>query len=521
MLDTKTREAIFKYGVIHELINGTVTNKNKFIKKLCEKEFIFNGKKKIKLSRATIYRLLKKYKESDIDGLKRKTRSDKNSVKSITESILNFAINLRKEVPTRTTQTLIEIIKDKFGIKVAQSTLNYHLARLGYSRTQLKTYNDKTHIRFQSKNANDLWIGDYHDKSGLLKDGREVHISAFIDCKTRYIVHAEYYLKENLFTLEDSFKKAVLKNGCPKTVYLDNAKIYHSKRFAYCCLKLKIHPPIFSKPYVKESRGKIEKWFRYIKENFELEAIQKGGFDNIEELNKHFSAFVELKYQNKLHSETKNIPANEYSKIVNKNYPEINILNELFMINETRKVHKKMKTVSILGKRFVTESFLGGKKVEIHYNPNDLSYVLVYYNNIFIMKAFAQKLNDKPHKKNLPESSDENFKYDYLSALKGKQERLLKESAALTDYSLAQNNLSEEFNFENFKLIFSKIFNRKILSTETQTLKSFYDIYRPEKPEIIIEGLTYAIKNHDNKKFLTFYLDILKIFIYQKRSEEK
>jgi hypothetical protein len=137
------------------------------------------------------------------------------------------------------------------------------------------------------------------------------------------------------------------------------------------------------------------------------------------------------------------------------------------------------------------------------------------------MKAFAQKLNDKPHKKNLPESSDENFKYDYLSALKGKQERLLKESAALTDYSLAQNNLSEEFNFENFKLIFSKIFNRKILSTETQTLKSFYDIYRPEKPEIIIEGLTYAIKNHDNKKFLTFYLDILKIFIYQKRSEEK
>jgi len=360
----------------------------------------------------------------------------KNPQKKMKKEILDFAVNLRKEVPTRTTKTLIEIIEDKFKVKIAESTLNYHLGKLGYSRKQLKSFGDKIHIRFESKEANDLWIGDYHDKNGLLKDGREVHISAFIDCKTRYIIHAEYYLKENLLTLEDSFKKAVLKNGCPKAVYLDNAKIYHSKGFAYCCLRLGIHPPIFSRPYAKESRGKIEKWFRYVKENFELEAVKKGGFDNIENLNKHFTAFVELKYQNKLHSETKQLPAIEYSKIVKKKYPDINILSELFMIKDERKVDKKMKIVKVLGKNFVTDSYLGGKKVEVHYNPNDLSYVLIYYNNIFIMKAFPQKLNDKPHKKIEINNEEENFKYDYLSALKGKHERLLKETAALTNYNL-------------------------------------------------------------------------------------
>lgn len=520
MLDKKTNEAIFKYGIVHELICGTVSGKTKFIEDLCRKEFTSHDGKKIKLSRAAVYRILKKYNADGIDALKRKERSDKNSTKVINQAILDFAISLRKEIPTRTTKTLLEILEDKFGVKLSEATLNYHLTRLGYSRIQMKVYADKIYIRFQSKHANDLWIGDYHDSNGLLKDGREVHISAFIDCKTRYIVHAEYYLKENLFTLEDNFKKATLKNGCPKAVFIDNAKIYHSKRFAYCCLKLGIHPPIFSKPYEKESRGKIEKWFRYVKENFEQEAIQKGGFKNIEELNRHFSAFVELKYQNKLHDETKNIPAVEYSEIVEKKFPDINILSELFMIKEIRKVHKKMKTVSVLGIYFVTDSYLGGKNVEVHYNPNDLSYVLIYYNNIFVMKSFPQKLNDKPHEKTIIENSDENFKYDYLSALKGKHERLLKESAALTNYSLIKKS-SEKFNFDDFKLIFSENLNRKLSDVEIQTLKSFFGIYRPENQEIIIEGLTYAVKNHSDKKFLNFYLDILKVFIFQKRSEEK
>jgi len=521
MFDKKTNEAIFKYGILHELICGNVAAKTKFIEELSKKEFIFNGTKKIKMSIATVYRLWKKYKTSGINALKRIERSDKNSMKVITQSILDFAISLRKEVPTRTTKTLLEILNDKFDVKFSEATLNNHLRRLGYSRVQLKVSGDKIFIRFQSKHANDLWIGDYHDSSGLLKDGREVHISAFIDCRTRYIVHAQYYLKENLFTLEDSFKKALLKNGCPKAVFLDNAKIYHSKRFAYCCLKLCIHPPIFSKPYEKESRGKIEKWFEYIKCNFEPEVRQKGGFENIEELNKHFSAFVELKYQNKMHGETKKIPAVEYEEIVEKKYPDINILSELFMVVEIRTVHKKMKTVSILGILFVTEAYLGGKNVEVHYNPNDLSYVLIYYNAVFVMKALPQELNAKPHEKAILETPDENFKYDYLAALKGKHERLLQESAALTNYGSIKNNLSAKFNFNDFKIIFTTTLKRKISDIESQTLKSFFEIYRPEKSEIIIECLNYAIENHGDKKFLSFYLDLLKVFIFQKRSEEK
>jgi len=149
MLDVKTDEAIFKYGIIHELICGTVGAKTKFIEDLCKKEFTFNGTKKITISAATVYRLLQKYNIAGIDALKRIERSDKNSMKVINQSMLDFAINLRKEVPTRTTATVLEILKDKFGANFSETTLNNHLRRLGYSRVQLKVSGDKIFIRFQ------------------------------------------------------------------------------------------------------------------------------------------------------------------------------------------------------------------------------------------------------------------------------------------------------------------------------------------------------------------------------------
>ncbi len=43
MLDEKTNEAIFKYGIVHELICGIVSEKTKFIEELCRKEFTFHG----------------------------------------------------------------------------------------------------------------------------------------------------------------------------------------------------------------------------------------------------------------------------------------------------------------------------------------------------------------------------------------------------------------------------------------------------------------------------------------------
>jgi len=543
-LNKNQQEAIFKYLIVQEVRRIISKDRSKYIKAIAEKKF-FNPKTQnyVTFGESTIYRyitILEKYlenisreneetKDSKMDKkepyccFERKTRKDKGISKAIPDFILDFAVNLRRDTPTRTTATLIGIIKDEYGCELKRSTLNYHLSRLGYSRLHMRVVDSKIHIRFESEHINDLWIGDYHDASYLLMNGQNVHLSAFIDCKSRFIVHAQYYIRENLLTLEDSFKKATLKSGCPKLVYVDNAKIYHADRFIYCCLKLGIEAPIYSKPYVKESRGKIEKFFSYVKTNFEKEAIARGGFESIDALNEYFQAFLELNYHKKVHSETNRKPLEEFSEKENemyKRYPDIVVLNELFMIVEERMVHKKMKTVSVMNILFVTDSFLGGKKVEVHFNPNDLSYVLIYQNDAFIMKAFPQELNAKPNKPIEHYDPDFNFRYDYLSALKGKYDRLLKENASLTDYSTIKTDYSGTFNFNKFVQLFSELLEKELTARDIDILKIFYDQYRIDDGRVVIDSLNYSIRNHGKSKFLQFYLDLLLVSVFQKRSDK-
>jgi putative transposase len=51
------------------------------------------------------------------------------------------------------------------------------------------------------------------------------HLSAFIDCHSRYVVEARYYLRQNLDILIDSLIRAFSVHGAPLELYLDYVKL--------------------------------------------------------------------------------------------------------------------------------------------------------------------------------------------------------------------------------------------------------------------------------------------------------
>ena len=55
-----------------------------------------------------------------------------------------------------------------------------------------------------------LWVGDFEHGPPVMHQGRSVktHLSAWIDCHSRYIVEARYYVRENLDILLDSLLRA-------------------------------------------------------------------------------------------------------------------------------------------------------------------------------------------------------------------------------------------------------------------------------------------------------------------------
>lgn len=115
---------------------------------------------------------------------------------------------------------------------------------------------------------------------------RVAKLFAFIDDYSRYIVHGQFYFEERGAQLEDCLFKALLSNGKPEQIYVDNGSIYRAKALETTCAKLGIKLS-HSTPRRPQGRGKIERFFQFVDSSFKPEAydlIESGRIRSIEEL---------------------------------------------------------------------------------------------------------------------------------------------------------------------------------------------------------------------------------------------
>jgi len=111
---------------------------------------------------------------------------------------------------------------------VARSTLERHLRMRGLSGKQLAT-DAKAGVatrRFVRVGRNTLWqsdvkygpyLPDPHDPRKKFR----AYLLTIIDDATRLIVHGEFYADQKLPILEDGLRKAILRYGTPKSIYVD------------------------------------------------------------------------------------------------------------------------------------------------------------------------------------------------------------------------------------------------------------------------------------------------------------
>src|SRR3954468_734558 len=95
------------------------------------------------LSERTIRRYLTQYRNENFEGLKPKGISGKVKKEAIPPNLLEQAILLRKEAPTRSVAQLIQILEWE-GLaepgQLKRSTLQEKLTEKGYSSRQMKLY---------------------------------------------------------------------------------------------------------------------------------------------------------------------------------------------------------------------------------------------------------------------------------------------------------------------------------------------------------------------------------------------
>jgi putative transposase len=132
---------------------------------------------------------------------------------------------------------------------------------------------------------------------------------------------------------------------------------------------------IHASPRAATTKGKIERFFRTVRDQFLVEID-----DGIElaELNRLFSAWLEVVYHRRLHSETGRTPLARFEAAGAPALPTPALLREAFLWSQERTVTKTA-TVSLHGNQYEVDPALVGRKVELVFDPFDLTRIEVRY----------------------------------------------------------------------------------------------------------------------------------------------
>jgi len=509
--------ALFRFGIISDLDIETLPRgeRSTRLAELATRTYRAPDGRERRFSLRTLWTWWSAYRRQGLDGLLPRHRRDRGTPRALTPDLLEAAIALRREVASRSTATLIDILETQHRVvpgQLRRATLDRHLAEAGASRRRLKTLGDKRYIRLLFQRPNQLWIGDYHEAPLLWDPAHEryrtLHLGAFLDHYSKLVPSAAWYRNEQLATLEHCFKQAILTRGCPDGVYVDWGAVFRAHQFAFACAHLGIKLR-HSTPYVSEGRGAIERWNRTVAEQFEPE-IRALRLTELREIQLRFEAWLEQRYHLTVHEATGQAPLDRFAQPdFTPRYPDPVLVAETFRIRVRRKVHAKTVTVEVAGVAFVVEPHLRGRWVDVHYDPHDLSDVVIYRHGKRIQRALPQRPNEPP----LPRPERPTVTppaFDYLGALRAEYDRRVVTEArrlSFTDWTPAPT-----FARPAFLALVAEYLGKALAPYEQDELTRAYDTVGPFAEATTRLALEHALRVRGRGLHVAVYTHYLKVF---------
>jgi putative transposase len=190
------------------------------------------------------------------------------------------------------------------------------------------------------------------------------------------LIHARWVTDQNTRAGQDVLRAAIQRRGLPDQLHVDNGAAYSNAALERSCAVLGIRL-IHSKPYRPQGRGKQERLGRYIRERFLLEA-EAQGIANFQQLNDRFTAWSEQVCNTRVHAETGQTPMQRFTSHGPLHAVEPSLLREAFRWSVMRRVTTTA-SVSLTGNRYAVDEALIGRRVELRFDPEDLTRLDVYW----------------------------------------------------------------------------------------------------------------------------------------------
>jgi len=384
-MDAKAEKlALFRYGLIAPLVlealpRGELTRR---AEEIASRLYDIPASKRRAVSVDTLLDWATRYRNGGFEALAPKQRQDRGQSRTITLQLASLIERLKRENPHRTGTTLLRelaLSSGKDDPPISSSTLYRFLKQRGLSERQLLA--PQARKKFEAEFANQIWQADMLFGPWVQRPGggrMQVFLHATLDDASRLLPHAQFYSSQGLDAALDCLRQAIAARGVPIRLYIDNAKMYRSPQLARIAASLGILI-IHSRPYQPEGRGKIERFFRTLREQF-ITNLETKRLLSLDELNERLWAWIENSYHRAEHSTLGTTPLLRWQRDIEqvRQLPPATDLRRLFFHRLDRLVRRDS-TFLLHSRLYEAPPHLAGNMVEVRFDPLDASQVEIWF----------------------------------------------------------------------------------------------------------------------------------------------
>jgi len=332
-------------------------------------------------SARTIYRYIGLVKKGKLDSdIPNKSRSGRPRV--FDDRIFIRIQELKTEIPERSAISIQKLLQKEFESRVPSlSSIRSFLHERGLlSSTHLS---NQGYIVFEREQPNDLWQIDIAGVQ-VYGDLNNCYLIALLDDCSRFILAAQYYPDQQVKWVVDILRQAIERHGRPNQILADNGLQFkammreHESTYETILNHLGIEP-IYAKAHHPQTKGKLERWFGTVLQQFYPDAlarIKSATSMSLAELNSLFMEWVEWYNTQKPH---RSLPGNRTPIDV--------------FINKNPRVHRPLET-PVNWARYLSD--ISQRKVRktnsIQYNQETFSIPPGYAGKIVDIVDFSGKL---------------------------------------------------------------------------------------------------------------------------------
>lgn len=269
--DVREQVPLFRFRLISPVVVEPAREQNAYFREQATKIHGVPHYGPKQIAPSTMKAWLRAYRQDGFEALKPKPRAGRGRPRRLGPAELVAVRAKARAYPDLTIRRLYELLCDDHQLGDPPIAYNTLVRLVKQEKLRPDGARTDARKRFETAAVNEPWVCDFMhgplvrlDQRGKPRRAKAI-LCAIIDDHSRMIVGHAFSAHETVSALTLVLKDALLAFGVPKRLYVDNGPAFSSDLLASACARAGISL-IHSKPYDSPSRGKVERFFRTVRD---------------------------------------------------------------------------------------------------------------------------------------------------------------------------------------------------------------------------------------------------------------